>query len=310
MLGDGDRLRLVLDRDVDHAIGHLDRPSAPTSSGEKTPRLPPSIIAGPPMPIDEFLVAITTSQQPRIAGVAGEAAAGVDAHQRRHAAQAPEDVEGHRVEAGHRLHVDVARPATAALGEEDQRNALLLDDLEQPVLLVMVVLALRAGQHRVVVMRHRDPAALRPEQRAVDPADAGDQPVGRRLLDQVLDGAPRALARRSAKAPYSTKLLGSTRSSRFCRAVRWLVLRRRATDIGPLPVERHGAAFEILARGRAGCGRGRSSPRPPRPSPRHRPPRRTAANGLRRSSRPPRPRCAAHSRAPGSGSRAASSWRP
>ena len=32
-----------------------------------------------------------------------------------------------------------------------------------------------------------------------------------------------------AKAPYSTKLPGSTRSSRFSRAVRWLVLRRRAT---------------------------------------------------------------------------------
>ena len=41
----------------------------PTSSGEKTPRLPPSIIAGPPMPMDEFLVAITTSQQPRIAAL-------------------------------------------------------------------------------------------------------------------------------------------------------------------------------------------------------------------------------------------------
>ena len=41
----------------------------PTSSGANTPRLPPSIIAGPPMPIDEFFVAITTSQQPRIAAL-------------------------------------------------------------------------------------------------------------------------------------------------------------------------------------------------------------------------------------------------
>ena len=36
-------------------------------------------------------------------------------------------------------------------------------------------------------------------------------------------------------APYSTKLPGSTRSSRFSRAVRWLVLRRRATASGRLP---------------------------------------------------------------------------
>jgi len=31
-------------------------------------------------------------------------------------------MEGHGVEPGHRLHVDVARPAAAAFGEEDQRE--------------------------------------------------------------------------------------------------------------------------------------------------------------------------------------------
>ena len=49
-----------------------------------------------------------------------------------------------------------------------------------------------------------------------------------------------------ARAPYSTKLPGSTRSSRFSRAVRWLVLRRRADGVGPLVVERQRAALEIL----------------------------------------------------------------
>ena len=111
------------------------------------------------MPIDEFFVAITTSQQPRIAALPAKQRPELMPTSGDDAAQAPEDVERHGVEAGHRLHVDVARPAAAALGEEDQRDALLLDDLEQPVLLVMVGLALGAGQHRVVVVRDGDAAA-------------------------------------------------------------------------------------------------------------------------------------------------------
>ena len=41
----------------------------PTSSGAKTPRPPPSIIAGPPMPMLEFSVAMMTSQQPSSAAL-------------------------------------------------------------------------------------------------------------------------------------------------------------------------------------------------------------------------------------------------
>ena len=37
----------------------------PTSSGVNTPRPPPSIIAGPPTPIFESLVAMMISQQPK-----------------------------------------------------------------------------------------------------------------------------------------------------------------------------------------------------------------------------------------------------
>ena len=36
----------------------------PISSGRKTPRPPPSIMAGPPMPMLESAVAMITSQQP------------------------------------------------------------------------------------------------------------------------------------------------------------------------------------------------------------------------------------------------------
>ena len=48
-------------------------------------------------------------------GIAGEAAAGIDADQGRHARQSAKNVEGHGVEAGHRLDVDVARAAERVL---------------------------------------------------------------------------------------------------------------------------------------------------------------------------------------------------
>ena len=41
----------------------------PTSAGSNTPSPPPSIIAGPPIPMLEFSVAITTSQQPSSAAL-------------------------------------------------------------------------------------------------------------------------------------------------------------------------------------------------------------------------------------------------
>ena len=158
LLGDGDGLRLVLDRDVDHAVGHLHAHRADFLGREhaEIAALDHRRAAHADRRVLRRDHHVAAAEQ---RGIAGEAAAGVDADQRRHAAKPAEDVEGHGVEAGHRLHVDVARPAAAAFGEEDQRQALLLDDLEQPVLLVMVGLALGAGQHRVVVVRDRAPGS-------------------------------------------------------------------------------------------------------------------------------------------------------
>ncbi len=57
----------------------------------------------------------------------------------------------------------------------------------------MVLLPLRAGEHGVVV-RHQDAVGIfLADQIAIDAADAGDQAVGGRVLDQVLDGAAAAL---------------------------------------------------------------------------------------------------------------------
>ena len=83
-------------------------------------------------------------------------------------------------------------PPAAALGEEDGRQAHPLDQLEQPVLLAVAERALGPGQHRVVVGEHRAGGALA-EELAVDARGAGDEAVGRRARDQVVDLAAAAL---------------------------------------------------------------------------------------------------------------------
>ena len=133
-------------------------------------------------------------------GVAGEAAAGDDADQRHPAAQAREAREGRDVQAGDDGHVDVARPAAAALGEEHHRQALLARDLEQPVGLLVVAHALRAGEHGGVVGHDDGARSLGAERLAVDAADAGDHAVGRRVADQVVELAPAALRRERERA--------------------------------------------------------------------------------------------------------------
>src|SRR5690606_38050635 len=75
-------------------------------------------------------------------GVAGEAPAGGDADPGHQAAQPPPQVEGHGVEARHAGGVGVARAPAPALGEEHDGQPLALDDVEEPVLLAVVLVAL------------------------------------------------------------------------------------------------------------------------------------------------------------------------
>ncbi|PWG68261.1 hypothetical protein DF186_25475, partial [Enterococcus hirae] len=65
--------------------------------------------------------------------------------------------------------------------------------LEQPVLLVVVDVALRAGEHRVVVGSDGDPGGLGPDAVGVDGGRAGDQPVRGGGPLQVLEVATTAL---------------------------------------------------------------------------------------------------------------------
>ena len=63
-----DGLDLVVDQQVD-APARASVSAGPTSSGATTPRPPPSIIAGPPMPMLALRVEITESQLPSSAAL-------------------------------------------------------------------------------------------------------------------------------------------------------------------------------------------------------------------------------------------------
>src|ERR1019366_8606892 len=125
--------------------------------------------------------------------VAGETKARHDADGRDKSRQPTEGGEGHDVKAGDGGAVGVTRPAATSLCEEHGRQAEPLDQLEQAVLLAVVHLTLGAGENRVVVRENRHGGALS-EEVAVDPADAGDEAVGRRAPQQPVELPPASLS--------------------------------------------------------------------------------------------------------------------
>jgi hypothetical protein len=97
------------------------------------------------------------------------------------------------VQAGDDGHVDIARSAAAAFGEQHHRQLLLEGDAEHAVGLLVVAHALRAGEHGRVVGHDDGTRSLRPERHRVDAADAGDHAVGGRVAHQVVETAPALL---------------------------------------------------------------------------------------------------------------------
>ncbi len=184
---DLDRRRLVIDQHIDHAIGRLyrDRPNVRGSEHAQPPALDHRRPAHPHIRFRRRHNHVATPQQRR---VAGKAPSRHDADQRHLPAQTGEQRKRIGVQPGHDRHVGVARPTAAALGEQHDGQRQAGHELEQAVLLLVVHLALGAGQHGVVVRQHR-------HRLPVDATDPGHQPIRRRALDQLGHTAPGPLRR-------------------------------------------------------------------------------------------------------------------
>ena len=126
-------------------------------------------------------------------GVAGEAIAFDDADRRHLPRQRGQRAERRAVQTRYRRGIHVAGAPATAFGEQHERQLQLGSHLEQSIGLAVVVVALRAGQHRIVVGHRGHARALGPEVARMHQPHAGDQPVGRRVLLQVVERSAAAL---------------------------------------------------------------------------------------------------------------------
>ena len=218
VLCEADGVGFVGGGDVDHAIAHLDL-KRPHLVGFHNPSSPPSIIAGPPMPMLASGVAMIEIRAAEQRRVARETATRGDTDARDDAGEPGPERERHHVEPGDHRVIGIARPSAAALGEEHDGQAPSLDDLEETVLLAMAHHALRAREDRVVVREHRALRMLFATNSLLTRAVPATRPSAgvRRIRSSTLR-RPRCAA--IARPPYSTKLPSSHRSARFSRAVR------------------------------------------------------------------------------------------
>ena len=226
--------------------------NGPTWSASTTPRPPPSIIAGPPMPMLASGVAMIRSEQPRSAALPAKHRPDAIPIRGHNAGEPSPEGEGHHVETGDHRVIGVARPPAATLGKQHDRQAEPLDHVEEAVLLPVPHDALGPGEDGVVVGEHRTVRAVLADQRAVHSRSAGDEPVGRRAADRGrrhcgARAAPRSPARRTRRrSPGHT----GRRDSRVRSGVRTRAGQRRHRRGSRRESGRGG---EVFLRGRDAC---------------------------------------------------------
>ena len=198
-------LDFVLDQEVDDAVRrlHADRPDLLRAIDAEAAALDHRRAAHADIRVSRGDHHVAAAEQ---RGVAGEAAAGDDSDERREPAEPGELREGRHVEAADAEPIRVARPAAAAFGEQDDRQALPLGEREQAVLLLVVALPLRAGEHGVVVGDDHAAGALRSEQVAVHRGEARHDAVARRVADEIVLRPARRLRRDRERAVFDETL--------------------------------------------------------------------------------------------------------
>jgi hypothetical protein len=134
--------------------------------------------------------------------VAGEAVARIDSNDRDQTTQLGEPQKRQTVQPADTESIGIARPSTTAFGEEDNRQMELLGNLKQTVLFPVILCALCACEHGVVVTHDHRLSGMAGEVLAVHGANATDQPIGWSALDEILDGAPATLRRDHHRAVF------------------------------------------------------------------------------------------------------------
>ena len=118
--------------------------------------------------------------------------------------------------------------------------------LEHAVLLVVVALPLRAGQHRVVVMHQRRARARLVEQVAVDVAHAGDDAVARRVLAQLIQRVALMLPRHDQRPVFVERARIDQPLDVFARHL-VAGLAPAGDGLGAVLVQRQRVALDVLA---------------------------------------------------------------
>ena len=192
LLGGHDRLGLVFHQHIDHAVGplHVDRADFLGTEHAQAAAFDHGGAADADVRALGRDDHVAAAQQHR---VARKAATVGDAHERHQAAELGEEGEGPAVQPRAADAVGIARPAAATLGQQHHRQAVVLGDLEHAVLLAVVVPALGARQHHVVVGHHHGLRLLGAEEVAVDAGHARHHAVALGVGDQVLHRAAAAL---------------------------------------------------------------------------------------------------------------------
>ena len=245
LLRDAHRLGLVGDGDVDDAVGRLhgDRADLVGAEHAEAAAFDHRRAAHADVRVLRRDDDVAAAEQ---RGVAGEAAAGDDADQRHEAAQ-PAEVAGTPGSRARRRRARRCRPGVRRRPRRRARPAGAAARRARtggPSCGGSGSPACRRARCSRTTSRRSGARSASKRWPLTVPMPATRPSAGVRAMRS--SSARRLRCAASARAPYSTKLPGSQRSSMFSRAVRWPVCRRRATASGRRGVETDGVALDGL----------------------------------------------------------------
>ena len=189
-------MRFILGQQIDHTIGGLNihRPDIGRRNRAQPAAFNHRRTAHADIAIFRGNSDVGATEQNRITG---KAIAIIHRNARRDAAGLRPGGESHDIQAAARYFrgIGITGPAATAFRIEDRRHLPFMRHFQHAVGLFMVEQALRAGQHRIVIGQNGSARLVFVKHIAIDRAETGDQPIGRCVVNQVVQLAALALRR-------------------------------------------------------------------------------------------------------------------